>query len=252
MNRSLLVLLCLLIGSLVSGDERPPKPAKDEPVMVVIELCEVEVDVVKLREMGIDWEKASHHESIAGNPAWFKKWAELLLENGVLVRHSNPKLATIANREAVFDVGDLRETVKARMVDRKIEVAVTLDNFDMVPLKGGAWTRGDHRASYSTVAQFKPGETKLLRHVPATKKDSDGKVTGETATLTFLTVDLVRPETEQAQRQKKPTDSELRAGPVIVGARPLGSAVEKRAKDAAKVKDPGVVEIKEAAPPRKR
>lgn len=237
MNHSSLAVAGLLLWSLFAvAAEKPIRPAKADPLMVTIELCEVEVDVLKLQEMGIDWEKASHHESVAANPAWLRKWAELLLENGLVLHRSNPKLATIVDREAVFDVGDLRETVKAQMLDEKIEVAVTLENFDMVPIKGGAWTRGDRRATYSTVATFKPGETKLLRQIPSTKKDRGGNVTSETATLTFLIADLVRPATEQVNRDQKPDDSELRAGPVIVGARPLGSAVE----------------IKEAARPRRR
>jgi len=229
MNHSPLAVVGLLLWSILAvAADKSVRPAKADPVMLTIELCEVEVDVLKLQELGIDWEKASHHKSVASNPAWLRKWAELLLENGLVLNHSNPKLATIVDREAVFDVGDLRETVKAQMVDKKIEVRVTLENFDMVPIKGGAWTRGDRRATYSTVATFKPGETKLLRQLPSIKKDPSGNVTGETATLTFLTVDLIRPKTEHAEDEQKPTDSELRNGPVIVGARPLGSAVETR------------------------
>jgi hypothetical protein len=227
-----LAVVGLLIGSLAAGAaEKPRKPAGDGPAMVVVEVCQVEVDVRKLRGMGIDWKAATAHETIAGNPAWLRKWAELLMENGLARVNASPKLATIAGREAIFDIGVTRETIKPLVIDGKIVVEMTLETYEprtVEQQKTDPEGRGQLRTSVATKAACQPGQTILLGHELSEKRDGDGKVSGETATLTFLAADIVRPEADRPKQAKGPIDSELRAEPasVVVGARPTGSAVE--------------------------
>ena len=82
-----LAVICVLAFSLLaSAAEKPPKPVAD-PVMVVMELSQVEVNLVKLRQMGIDWKTLTQHEKIAGNPAWFREFVELLVQNDLARNH---------------------------------------------------------------------------------------------------------------------------------------------------------------------
>jgi hypothetical protein len=237
MNRYCLAVVGVLVGSLVvTAQEKPTKPGKDEPVQVYIELCQVEVDVLKLRRMGIDWQTLAEQESVANNPAWLRKLAELMVENNLAQRHANPQLVTMAGRKAEFDIGTTRETVLPRMVDGKIVVEVSLETYDPPTKKQQAAkpaARGEQRSSLSTVVTCEPGQTRLLGGDVSTSKNSSGEVTKETVTLTFLMADTKMPELEQGRKGKA---AELRsAGAVLVGDRPLGT----------------VVEIKEAVRPRR-
>jgi hypothetical protein len=232
MNRYWLAVVCVLVGSVASmAQEKPAKRA--DPVMIYMELSQVEVNVRRLREMGIDWEALTEHEKAVNHPAWLRKMAELMVENDLARMIAGPRLTTIANREASIDVVATRATMLPRMVDGKIGLAVTLEIYDPPVNEKGeidAATRGRPRSSLSTKTACNPGETVLLGQDLATKKDNDGKVTAETATLTFLMADTKMPEQGEAKKVLVPIDLPL------VGARPLGSAVE----------------IKEVAKPRRR
>jgi hypothetical protein len=227
MHRYTLAVGLLAVSLVASAAEKPAKLAAHDPVMVVMELSQVEVNVTKLRRMGIDWKTLSENAEVTGNPAWLRKLAELMIENGLARNHASPKLATVVGRQAIFDVVATRATLLPRLVDSKIAVEVTLETYDPpVNEKGeiNAATRGEPRTSLSTKTTCKPGQTVLLGQDASVKKNSAGEVTVETVTLTFLMADVVRPETEHAKKKDVP-DLRPIDGP-IVELSPLGSAVK--------------------------
>lgn len=228
MYRCALMIACVLAGSVAVAEEKPLKPAGDRPVAVYMELCQVEVDVLKLRRMGVDWKTLSEHETVTGNPAWLRKQAELMRENDLARVNAEPRLTTIAGRKAVFDIATTRATLLPRMAEEKIAVEVTLETFDPPANEKGeisADSRGEPKTSLTTKTACRPGQTVLLGQELSTKKNSAGEVTAETATLTFLMADTKMSELEHAGVGKhprlRPTD-----GPVLVGERPLGNVVE--------------------------
>lgn len=229
MNHVCRVVACALVGSLAAvAAEKPPKPAGGEPAMVYVELSQVEVDVLKLRRMGIDWKAVAEHESVAGNPAWLRKWAELLVENDLARINASPRLTTMTGRKAVFDVTTTRETVLPRLAEGKIVVEVTLETFDPPAEEKRAAdpeARGEQRSSLSTVTTCKPGQTVLLGQDLSTSKNSTGEITAESATLTFLMADTNMPELGKAPKGAPaiaPVDLPL------VEVQPLGSVPKLR------------------------
>src|SRR4051794_30755263 len=84
--------------------------AADDPATIFLEVCQIEVDIQKLQQLGIDWKTLVEHEKVVSNPGWLRRVTELMAENGAARVSVSPRLVAVSGREARIEVSMTRLT----------------------------------------------------------------------------------------------------------------------------------------------